>query len=252
MPPAIWPVSSTASRTRLGNLLRLAEVILRRLGQRAALERHDALIALLRQRLVEGDGEIALAEQSGEVAMARKLAEPVGVEADIAPQLAAAIVADEQIDDPALGLRLDGELALGLLEHRAEQGGQHQRLGQDAGDRRRIIVRREDLVEQRPEPHQPAARVAAGNGEAERLVEIGGARLGLEIGGGHGGDVANARSRFKFFIPPRNAWGGYQAACGTSYCRAASERRSTNSVDMRFLDDQRRQHAHAHCRRRRR
>jgi hypothetical protein len=91
--------------------------------------------------------------------VARLLGEPGAVEADIAPQLAGAIVDDEQVDDPAFGLRLDGELAARLLEQRAEQSGEHQSLREDAGDRRGIIVRGEDLAEQRPEPDQPAARV---------------------------------------------------------------------------------------------
>ena len=44
-------------------LLRLAEEMLRGLGEAFALERDDALVALAGHRLVEGDGEIALAEQ---------------------------------------------------------------------------------------------------------------------------------------------------------------------------------------------
>src|SRR5687768_15853172 len=90
------------------NLLGLAEIALRRLGQRVAFERNDPLVALAAGRLVEGDGKIALAEQRLEVAVARKLGEPVAVEADIAAQLPAAIIADQQIDNSALGLRLDG------------------------------------------------------------------------------------------------------------------------------------------------
>ena len=43
-----------------------------------------------------------------------------------------------------------GQLAAGVLERRPEQGGQHQRLGEDARDQRRIIVRRQHVVEQRP------------------------------------------------------------------------------------------------------
>ena len=46
------------------DLLRLAEIALRRFGQALALQRHDPLVALLGQRLVEGDRQIALAEQA--------------------------------------------------------------------------------------------------------------------------------------------------------------------------------------------
>jgi hypothetical protein len=40
------------------------------------------------------------------------LGQPGLVEADITAQLAALIVADEEIDDPRLGLRLQGERAV--------------------------------------------------------------------------------------------------------------------------------------------
>ncbi len=80
--------------------------MLDRLGEAAALERHDPLIALAGQRLIEGDREIALAEQGEERRQARLLGEPLGIEADIAAQLAAAIIGDEQVDDAGLGLRL--------------------------------------------------------------------------------------------------------------------------------------------------
>src|SRR3546814_20311373 len=46
-------------------LLGLAEEALRGLGERIALQRHDALVALAAHRVIEGDGEIALAEQIG-------------------------------------------------------------------------------------------------------------------------------------------------------------------------------------------
>src|SRR4051812_43961208 len=44
------------------DLLRLREIALSRIAEALALERHDALVTLLRNRLIEGDGEIALAE----------------------------------------------------------------------------------------------------------------------------------------------------------------------------------------------
>jgi hypothetical protein len=102
----MWPVSSTASRTRLGYLLGLAEVALRRFAEVCAFKRHDALITLAGGRLVKGDGEIALAEQGVESRQVRQLDEPILVETDVAAQLPAAIVADEQVDDAAFGLRL--------------------------------------------------------------------------------------------------------------------------------------------------
>jgi hypothetical protein len=76
---------------------------------------------------------------------------------DIAAKLAAEIVAHEKVDDAVFGLRLERDLPAGLLEHRAQQRGQHQRLGQQPLDKRRIIVVGEDRVE-RPGRRAPAVR----------------------------------------------------------------------------------------------
>ena len=108
--------------------------------------------------------------------------QPFAVEADIAAQLARAIVADEQIDDAALGLGLKGKLPRFLLQQRAKQGGEDQRFRKDARDRRRIIVRGKNMVEQRAEPDDAATGVAHADGEADRLVEIGGVDGGLSWG----------------------------------------------------------------------
>ena len=58
----------------------------------------------------------------------------------------------QQIDDAALGLRLQGQLALGMLERRAEQCGKRKRLGKQPLDHRGIGVRREDRIKRRPLP----------------------------------------------------------------------------------------------------
>ena len=172
------------------NLLGLDEEMLGRLGQAAAFQRHDPLVALAGQSLIEGDRQIALAEQGEERGLARLLGEPLGIEADIAAQLAVPIIADEQVDDAALGLGLEGELAARILQRRAEQGGEHEGLAQRARDRGGIIVGGQYLAEHRPEPDQPPARVAGGEREADGIVQArrGGDRL--LIGGSHGADVA--------------------------------------------------------------
>ncbi len=182
MPPATWPAAPDREPHQARDLLGLGEEMLDRLGEVAALERHDPLIALVRHRLVEGDREIALAEQAEQRRLAGLLGEPFGVEADIAAQLAAAIVGDQEVDDAALGARLQRQLPAHVLQHRAEQGGQHQGLGEGARDRGRIIVRGEDLVEHRPEPHQPPARVPLPQREADRGIERGGRRRPLWFG----------------------------------------------------------------------
>ena len=61
------------------DLLGLDEIALRRLGQRVAVERDDALIALARRRQVEGDRQIALAEQREQRRLGRRLGQPIGI-----------------------------------------------------------------------------------------------------------------------------------------------------------------------------
>ncbi len=163
--PAVG-AAADAEADDAGDLLRLEEIALRRPGDRIAVERDDALVALARRRLVEGDGQIALVEQGTERRIPAQRREPAGIVLHIAAQRAALVVAHQQADDPALRLRLDRELAVHVLERRAEQRGERQRLGEQRLDRRRIGVRREDLVEHRPQPHDPPARVGRGDREA--------------------------------------------------------------------------------------
>ena len=109
-------------------LLRLAEVSVGRLGQAPAFERHHALIALGLQAAVDGHGKMAFAEKA---AIVGKRGHAVGREAGIAPQAARhLIVGDEQIDGAA-GRGLEDEFAFGL-ERGAEQGGERNRLAQQA------------------------------------------------------------------------------------------------------------------------
>ena len=60
-----------------------------------------------------------------------------GVEIEIAAHRTAAIIADEQIDRPATGLCLQGDLAIILAQRRAEQRGDRQRFGEQPRQRRR-------------------------------------------------------------------------------------------------------------------
>ena len=81
------------------DLLRLREIALRRLAEVLALQRDDPLVALVGHRLVERDRQIALAEQLLQLARPA-LRQPLGIVADVAAQLAAAIVAHQQVDAP--------------------------------------------------------------------------------------------------------------------------------------------------------
>ena len=152
------------------HLLRLGEIMLRGLGQPRAFQRHDALIALAGHRLIEGDGEIALAKQAEQARVFAKLGEPVRIELRIAAHGARLVVGDEQRDDALLGLRLQGELAGIVLEQGAQQAGEHQRLGDQLLDHRRIGMGREHVIKRRAQAHETAPDIAVGNGEAKRFV----------------------------------------------------------------------------------
>ena len=89
---------------------------------------------------------------------------------DVAAQLAAQIIADHQVDRPALGLRLQRQLALGLLEQRAQQRGERQRFGQQLLDDRRIAVIGKHGVDHRAKPRDASARIARRDRDAKRDV----------------------------------------------------------------------------------
>jgi hypothetical protein len=153
------------------DLLGLAEVAFRRLAERSAFQRHDALIAFAGRRLIEGDRQIPFSEQGEQRRIYRRLRQPLGVVPHIAAHLAAAIVAHQQVDDAALGLRLQGQLAVAVLKGRSEQRRQRQRLCQQPADHRRVVMVDEDRIEHRPQPHDPAARVTRRDRETEYRID---------------------------------------------------------------------------------
>ena len=96
-----------------GELLRLPEIGIGGLSQALAFERHHTLITLSVRSAVDGHGEVPLAEELGE----RAVALPDGLdalrrEARIATQAAwHLVIGDEQIDR-TVGRGLEDELAL--------------------------------------------------------------------------------------------------------------------------------------------
>ena len=107
------------------------------------------------------------------------------VEARAGAHLAGAAEIDHQHADRPVGLGLQDEAALDL-QRRAEQHGQRDGLAEQLGDRRRIVVAREDLVDRRPEPHDAAAQVegATSNGWTVSSAEVfAGARTGMSVWG---------------------------------------------------------------------
>jgi hypothetical protein len=100
--------------------------------------------------------------------------QPLGIEPHMPAQLSAAIIDDQQLDDAALGLRLDGDLAAILLHQRPDQRADGDRLGEDELDAGGVIVRSEDFAQHAVQPHEPPARILAGKSEMDgRSVEGG-------------------------------------------------------------------------------
>ncbi len=91
--------------------------------------------------------------------------------ANIPPQLAIQIIAHQQVDDPLLGLRLKRHLPLGILEQRAEQGGQRQRFGEQGLDNRRVEMIGKDRVDCRTKPNRPPPRMTRRDRHAKRDIE---------------------------------------------------------------------------------
>ena len=76
------------------HLLTLFEVGFDRLREGLALQRHDALVALVRFGDVEGDRQVSLAEQLEERRVRSNQREAFDVVFDVATQFAVAVVAD--------------------------------------------------------------------------------------------------------------------------------------------------------------
>ena len=105
---------------------------------------------------------MAVAEQLPGAGLAGRdrLRDPLLVEAGAAAHAAGGAEIDHQHAHRPVGLGLQDEAAL-ELEHRAEHDREHDRLAQELGNRQRIGVAAQDGVDQRPEPHHPAAQVEA-------------------------------------------------------------------------------------------
>ena len=100
--------------------------------------------------------------------------DPLGIEAGIAAHLAVVgAVGDQQPDGP-VAADLQAEPA-GELEAAGQRAGQHQELAQQVGDRRRIVVRLEHVVDRAAQPHEPAAQLRAL--ELERAQQVDSGRL---------------------------------------------------------------------------
>ena len=153
------------------NLLGLAEILVSGLFQALPVERDDALIARRIGALVDGHGEMALAQQFAGRDRLRvdRRREPVGVVAGHGTVAIGCVEIDDQHRDRpiALGLELETPLA---FERGAEHDGQRRRLGEDARDGLGIMMPLQDLIERGTKPDDPAAYVEIRHGEGQHPV----------------------------------------------------------------------------------
>src|SRR3546814_19149106 len=95
--------------------------MLGRIRKAFALQRDDALIALAGERLIEGAGEITLAEHVAKARLLVQHREPVRVVAYIAPPRACLIIANPPVEPAVLRLGLKRELPSGFLQRRSDR-----------------------------------------------------------------------------------------------------------------------------------
>ena len=115
------------------DLLGAQEIFMRGVFQTAAVERDQALVAAHVRALVDGHGEMALAEQRAGVLA---LLQARGVEARIGAQPVGRLEVDDQERHRAVGPGLQDEAAV-EFQRRAEQRRQHDGLAEQLADRRR-------------------------------------------------------------------------------------------------------------------
>ena len=125
------------------DLLGAMEIFVRGVFQRAAFERDQALVAVHVGALVDGHGEMAVAEQRAGIGLAGgdRRGDAILVEARAGAHLAGRGEIHHQHAHRPVGLGLQDEAAVDL-QGRAEHDGEHHRLAQQLGDRLRIGVAR--------------------------------------------------------------------------------------------------------------
>ncbi len=109
---------------------------------------HNALVTVGLPALIDGEGEVARAQQGGgvRVRLAREQrGQALRVRAGVEPQRASFGAVRDQDRHRAVTLRLHAERAP-EFERGRERGDQRQRLGREAGDHRRVDPARYDNV----------------------------------------------------------------------------------------------------------
>ena len=152
------------------DLFGLDEVLMGRRLQPLALERHDALVARHLGALVDRQGQMALAQQFGRAQPPRRI-EPRRVEAREGSEPVGRGEIHHQHVDDAVGLGLQLETALDL-ECRPQERRQGGGFADQARHGIRIAVLRQDMVDRRPEPDDPAADVERRDREGQDQVVV--------------------------------------------------------------------------------
>ena len=186
-PDAARNSSATASLTRVGICSERRKYSCATSSSELAVERDQALIAVHVGALVDGHGEVALAEQRAASRLACRdcRGHAVLVEA----RAGAHFVGGDEIHDQhahrTVALRLQNETAIDL-QRRAQHHREHQRFAQELGDRLRIGVPRKDFVDDGPSRTTRPRRssLATSNGMTVSSRAVGdGARVGMAIWG---------------------------------------------------------------------
>ena len=138
----------------------------------AAVERHQSLIAAHVRALIDGHGEMPLAEQRAGILA---ILEPRQHRSAHRRAAVRRLEIHDQERHRAIGLGLQDEAAI-ELQGRAEQGRQHDRFAEQLADGRRVIVLGQDIVERGAEPGQAAAQIERVDLERQHRVVDGNRR----------------------------------------------------------------------------
>ena len=177
-PGAVWARARRRQFDAGLDLLRLPEIVLGAFREVAADQLDDALIALGVLALIDREGDIAGADQfRHRRALPRRqvlFGEPRAVVLRIAAHRALGRdIGDDEAHRP-IAFRLQREDAV-IFERAGQHHGERDRLAENRRYRFGVIVLRQDAIDRRAEPYQPAAERERVN--AKGLDEIVGSRF---------------------------------------------------------------------------
>ncbi len=133
---------------------------MRGLFEVAAFQRHQPLIPAHVGPLVDGHGEMAVAEELAGLRFTgrNRCRHAIGIEPGAGPNLARRSEVDHQHAHRTVGLGLQDKAALNF-QRRAEHDGEHDGLAEQFCHRRGIIVAGQDSIDSRAQPDDAAAQI---------------------------------------------------------------------------------------------